>query len=327
MKAVEISSYGAPDVLKLIEVEAPSLAGDTEVLIEVKAAGINRPDVIQRMGMYPAPPGASPLPGLEVAGIIKEVGSAVTTVAIGDKVCALVAGGGYAEMCIAPEETCLPVPDGFSFAEAAALPETFYTVWSNVFNRANLQKGESILIHGGSSGIGSTAIQLAKAFGATVYTTAGSDEKCSFCSGLGADVAINYKSQDFVDVIQTATNGKGVDVVLDMVGGDYLPRNINCMAVDGRHVTIAFLNGPLAEINIMPIMIKRLTLTGSTLRARSVDYKGAIAAELKEKVWPLLNAGTIKPQIYKTFPLKDAAKAHAMMEESSHMGKIVLITT
>lgn len=324
MKAVEISSYGAPEVLRITDFEAPTSLRDNEVLIDVKAAGINRPDVIQRLGMYPPPPGASPIPGLEVAGMIKAVGKNISHWSIGDKVCALVTGGGYAEECIAPEETCLPIPTGFSFAEAAALPETFFTVWSNVFDRGGLQAGETFLVHGGSSGIGSVAIQLAKAFGASVYTTAGSDEKCAFCTSLGADLAINYKEKNFAEEILKATDGKGVDVVLDMVGGDYISQNISCMAMDGRHVSIAFLNGPMVELNMLPVMLKRLTLTGSTLRARDNAFKGAIAGNLKSKVWPLLDAGKVRPQIHKIFPLADAAKAHKMMEESSHMGKIIL---
>lgn len=324
MKAVEISSFGAADRLQVTEIESLTSLGDNEVLIDVKAAGINRPDIIQRLGMYPPPPGASPIPGLEVAGIVKSTGTKVSTCSVGDKVCALVTGGGYAQECIAPEETCLPIPAGLDFIQAAALPETFFTVWSNVFDRAGLVAGESLLVHGGSSGIGSVAIQLAKAFGATVYTTAGNAEKCTFCTGLGADLAINYKEQNFEDDILKATDGKGVDVVLDMVGGDYINRNISCMAIDGRHVSIAFLGGPTLEINMLPVMIKRLVLTGSTLRARDNDFKGAIANALKNKVWPLLAAGKISPQIHKIFPLEDAAKAHQMMEESSHMGKIIL---
>lgn len=325
MKAVEISSFGAADVLQITEIEALTSLADNEILIDVKAAGINRPDIIQRLGMYPPPPGASPIPGLEVAGIVKATGKKVSACSVGDKVCALVTGGGYAQECIAPEETCLPIPTGLDFTQAAALPETFFTVWSNVFDRGGLKEGESLLVHGGSSGIGSVAIQLAKAFGAKVFTTAGSDEKCAFCTGLGADLAINYKEQDFGDEILKATDGKGVDVVLDMVGGDYISRNINCMAVDGRHVSIAFLTGPLiAELNMLPVMLKRLTLTGSTLRARDNTFKGAIANALKNKVWPLLAGGKISPQIHKIFPLEEAAKAHKMMEESKHMGKIIL---
>lgn len=326
MKVVEISSFGAADVLQIAEIESPTTLADNEVLIDVKAAGINRPDIIQRLGMYPPPPGASPIPGLEVAGIVKATGRNVSAYSVGDKVCALVTGGGYAQECIAPEETCLPIPAGLNFIQAAALPETFFTVWSNVFDRAGLVAGESLLVHGGSSGIGSVAIQLAKAFGAKVYTTAGSAEKCTFCTGLGADLAINYKEKNFVDDVLKATDGKGVDVVLDMVGGDYINRNINCMAIDGRHVSIAFLGGPSLEINMLPVMIKRLTLTGSTLRARDNTFKGAIANTLKNKVWPLLAAGKVSPQIHKVFPLEEAAKAHQMMEESRHMGKIILTT-
>lgn len=327
MKAVEISSFGAADVLQITEIEALTSLADNEILIDVKAAGINRPDVIQRLGMYPPPPGASPIPGLEVAGLVKATGKNVSAWSVGDKVCALVTGGGYAQECIASEETCLPIPAGYDFTQAAALPETFFTVWSNVFDRGGLKEGESLLVHGGSSGIGSVAIQMAKAFGAKVFTTAGSDEKCAFCTGLGADLAINYNEQDFVDEILKGTDGKGVDVVLDMVGGDYISRNINCMALDGRHVSIAFLTGPLiAELNMLPVMLKRLTLTGSTLRARDNRFKGAIANNLKNKVWPLLEAGKISPQIHKIFPLEEAAEAHKMMEESKHMGKIVLTT-
>ena len=325
MKAVEISSFGAAEVLQITEIEALRPLAEGEILIDVKAAGINRPDVIQRLGMYPPPPGASPIPGLEVAGIVKATGKKVSAWSVGDKVCALVTGGGYAHECIAPEETCLPIPAGFDFIQAAALPETFFTVWSNVFDRGGLKEGESLLVHGGSSGIGSVAIQMAKAFGAKVFTTAGSDEKCAFCTGLGADLAINYKEQDFEDEILKATDGKGVDVVLDMVGGDYISRNINCMALEGRHVSIAFLSGPLiAELNMLPVMLKRLTLTGSTLRARDNAFKGAIANNLKNKVWPLLETGKISPKIHKVFPLEEAAKAHKMMEESKHMGKIIL---
>ena len=324
MKAIEISSYGAADVLKTADIAAPTSLGDGDVLIAVKAAGINRPDIIQRLGMYPPPPGASSILGLEVAGIVKAIGKNVNRHSVGDKVCALVTGGGYAEQCIAAQETCLPIPTGFNFIEAAALPETFFTVWSNVFDRAGLQAGENFLVHGGSSGIGSVAIQLAKAFGAKVYTTAGSEQKCAFCRDIGADLAINYKDLNFVDEILKATDNKGVNVVLDMVGGDYINRNISCMAVDGRHVSIAFLSGAMLELNMMPIMIRRLILTGSTLRARDNAFKGAIAENLKNKVWPLLNKGIIKPQIHKIFPLADAAKAHKMMEESSHMGKIIL---
>ena len=324
MKAVEISSYGAPDVLKLIDVAPLTSIGSFEILIDVKAAGINRPDIVQREGRYPPPAGASPIPGLEVAGTIKAIGEKVTKFSIGESVCALVTGGGYAEECIAHEKTCLPIPSGFDFIQAAALPETFFTVWSNVFDRGGLKSGESILVHGGSSGIGSVTIQLAKAFSATVFTTAGSIEKCNFCTDLGADLAINYKESDFSDEILKATDGNGVDVVLDMVGGDYIAKNIDCLAVDGRHVSIAFLQGPKVSFNMLPVMLKRLTLTGSTLRARSNDFKGEIASNLLDKVWPLLTSGDIQPKIHKVFPLSQAANAHEMMQESSHMGKIIL---
>lgn len=323
MKAVEITKPGGPEVL--VQTDRPDpVAGANEVLIEVEAAGVNRPDVVQRLGLYPPPPGASDIPGLEVAGIVAAVGDGVTSVAVGDKVCALVPGGGYAELCVAPEETCVPMPDGLSFIEAAALPETYFTVWSNVFDRAGLGEGETFLVHGGSSGIGSTAIQLAKAFGATVITTAGSAEKAEFCLSLGADLAINYRETDFEEAVSEFTDGTGVNVVLDMVGGDYLPKNINILAPDGRHVSIAFLKGPMVEVNMMPVMLKRLVLTGSTLRPRDNAFKGAIAKSLQEKVWPMLAAGTIKPIIDTVLPLGKAADAHQLMESSQHMGKIVL---
>lgn len=327
MHAIEISSPGGPDVLKLVERPKPRI-GPGEVLIEVHAAGVNRPDVLQRLGLYPPPVGASDIPGLEVSGIVVEVGANVSCdrpdISIGDSVCALVPGGGYAEFCVAPIETVLPVPEGFSFVEAAAIPETFFTVWSNVFDRAGLQAGESLLVHGGSSGIGSTAIQIAKAFGVRVFTTVGSAEKAEFCQKLGADEVIEYRQNDFVEIVKTTTDGKGVDVVLDMVGGDYINKNINCLTADGRHVSIAFLQGPKVEINMLPVMLKRLTLTGSTLRPRSNAFKGAIACALQEKIWPLFKVGTIKPVIDTIFPFAEAANAHALMETSSHMGKIVL---
>jgi NADPH:quinone reductase len=324
MTAVEITMPGEPDVLKAAQRPTPRF-GDDEVLIEVAAAGVNRPDVLQRRGMYEPPPGTTDIPGLEVAGTVVAVGSGVTRWKVGDRVSALVAGGGYAEYCPAPEGQCLPVPNGFSMVEAACLPETFFTVWTNVFQRGRLRQGESFLVHGGSSGIGTTAIQLAKAFGAKVFATAGNAEKCKACEDLGADRAINYKEEDFVEVIAQATGGKGVDVVLDMVGGDYIPRSIKVMAPEGRHVSIAFLRGPKVELNVEPIMRKRLTLTGSTLRPRSVAEKSAIGAELREKVWPLLSGGKIRPVIYKTFPLAEAAQAHALMESSEHIGKIALV--
>ena len=297
---------------------------DSEVLIQVNAAGINRPDIMQRQGFYPPPPGASDIPGLEVAGSVIETGRKVTHLKQGDKVCALVTGGGYAEYCLANADLCLPVPAGFDFIQAAALPETFFTVWSNIFDRAELKKGETLLVHGGSSGIGTTAIQLAKAFSATVFITAGTAEKCNFCTDLGADAAINYKEQDFVAEIKQLTQGQGVDIILDMMGGDYFPRNLKCMGFDARLVQIAIQNGPKTEINLLPVMLKRLTITGSTLRARNTAFKSKIASQLLEKVWPLLESGKIKPVIYTTFPLEQADKAHKLMESSLHIGKIIL---
>jgi NADPH2:quinone reductase len=324
MTAVEITAPGEPGVLKPAQRDMPKVGPD-EVLIEVAAAGVNRPDVLQRRGMYEPPPGTTDIPGLEIAGTVVAVGNHVKRWKRGDRVCALVAGGGYAEYCTAPEGQCLPVPEGFSMIEAACVPETFFTVWTNVFQRGRLRQGETLLVHGGSSGIGTTAIQLAKAFGAKVFATAGSADKCKACQDLGADRAINYKTEDFVEVITKDTGGKGVDVVLDMVGGDYIPRSIKIMAVEGRHVSIAFLRGPKVELNVEPVMRKRLTLTGSTLRPRPVADKAAIAGELSEKVWPLLSAGKVKPVIFKTFPLAKAAEAHALMESSEHIGKIALV--
>lgn len=323
MQCVEISQPGGPEVLRPATREAP-VPGPGEVLVEVHAAGVNRPDVLQRMGNYDPPKGASPLPGLEIAGRVVALGEGVMDWAADDKVCALVAGGGYAQYCVVPAPQVLPIPKGLSMIEAAALPETFFTVWTNVFERGALRNGERFLVHGGSSGIGTTAIQLAKAFGATVFTTAGSPEKCRACERLGADRAIDYKTEDFVAVVKEATGGRGVDVVLDMVGGDYVQRSIDAMAPDGRHVSIAFLRGPKTTLNLMPVMLKRLTLTGSTLRARSVEEKGRIAGELRAKVWPLIEAGTVKPLIHATFPLEQAAEAHRLMESSAHVGKIVL---
>jgi len=323
MLAIEITEPGGPEVLKTTERGKP-VPTDGEILIEVKAAGVNRPDVVQRRGLYPPPPEASDIPGLEIAGKVIALGDGVKSRAIGDDVCALVPGGGYAEYCVAPSETVLPVPKGFSFVEAAAIPETYFTVWSNLFDRADLKAGETLLVHGGSSGIGSTAIQIAKAMGVKVITTAGSDEKTAFCQGIGADVAINYKDQDFVVAVHEATNGAGVNVVLDMVGGDYIQKNIECLAVDGRHVSIAFLAGPQVNLNMLPVMLKRLTLTGSTLRARDNGFKGEIATNLETHVWPLFRAGTIKPMIDSVFHAKDAVKAHELMESSAHMGKIML---
>ncbi len=326
MKVVEISSYGAPEVLRLSE-RADVHAGAGEVLIRVRASGVNRPDVLQRTGNYPVPPGASDIPGLEVAGEIMSGDAAAMTGAglkVGDRVCALVAGGGYAELCVAPVGQCLPVPGALTDTEAASLPETFFTVWSNVFERAHLQRGETLLIQGGSSGIGVTAIQLGKAMGAQVIVTAGSDEKCAACLALGADHAINYKTSAFEDEINKLTDGKGVDVILDMVAGSYIAREINCLAEDGRIVIIAVQGGTKAEVNAGLVLRKRLTITGSTLRPRSLAFKSAIAASLKAQVWPLVADGTIKPVIHSAFAAADAAGAHALMESNQHVGKIVL---
>ncbi len=326
MKAIEIASYGAPEVLRVTDRPDP-VAGAGELLIRVSASGVNRPDVLQRMGNYPVPPGASDIPGLEVAGVIVSGDARAMAAAglkLGDRVCALVAGGGYAELCVAPVGQCLPVPEGLSDIEAASLPETFFTVWSNVFERARLQSGETLLIQGGSSGIGVTAIQIAKAMGAIVLVTAGSDDKCAACVALGADHAINYKTSDFVEEVKALTQGKGVNVILDMVAGSYVAREIECLAEDGRLVIIAVQGGVKAEINAGLVLRKRLTITGSTLRPRPVEFKAAIAMALKEKVWPLLSSGKIKPVIHRTFAAADAAKAHALMESNSHIGKIVL---
>lgn len=322
MTAIEIPEPGGPEALVPCTRPVPQ-PGEGELLIKVAAAGVNRPDVLQRKGGYPPPPGVTDIPGLELAGEVVATGPGVTDWHGGDQVTALVAGGGYAEYCTAPIGQCLPVPKGLSLAEAAALPETFFTVWSNVFDRGGLQSGESFLVHGGSSGIGTTAIQLAARFGARVFATAGSAEKCRACEELGAERAINYREEDFVEVVTEAT-GEGVDLILDMVGGDYIARDIKALAPEGRLVFIAFLNGPKVEVNFLPIMLKRLTVTGSTLRIRPFDFKAAIAQSLKDKVWPLLEAGDVKPVMYKTFPLTEAAEAHRLMESSSHIGKIVL---
>ena len=295
-----------------------------QVLIKVHAAGINRPDIMQRKGLYPAPKEASDIPGLEVAGTVTALGSDVTHLKIGDTVCALLTGGGYAEYCLATESLCLPIPQHFSFTEAAALPESFFTVWSNVFDRAQLQANETLLVHGGTSGIGTTAIQLASAFGAKVIITAGSEAKCQFSLRLGAHAAINYKTQDFVTEIKRLTTDKGVNVILDMIGGDYFPRNLQCLAFDGRLIQIAIQNGPKTELNLLPLMLKRLTLTGSTLRAREDNFKSNIAQNLLKHVWPLLNKAQIKPIIDSTYKLKDANLAHQRMESSQHIGKIIL---
>ena len=323
MIAIAIREPGPPEVLVPIERQTPEILPG-EVLVKVAAAGVNRPDVMQRQGRYPPPPGASDIPGLEIAGEIAAVGADVKSWRIGDRVCALVSGGGYAEYCAAPAPQCLPIPAGVDLVHAAAIPETFFTVWTNVFERGRLAAGESILIHGGSSGIGTTAIQLAHALGARVITTAGSDEKCAACASLGADVAINYRTADFVAAVKEATSGRGVDVVLDMVGGDYLQRNIECLAMDGRLVQIGQLGGAKSEINTGLILQRRLWLTGSTLRARSVAEKGAIASAVHKSVWPLLEAGTVRVPVHATFPLAQAAAAHRVMESSAHIGKLVL---
>ena len=323
MTAIEISEPGGPEVLVPCERPTPT-PGPGEVLIEVNAAGINRPDVLQRTGGYPPPPGASDIPGLEVAGRIAAVGGDVDDLKVGDQVTALVAGGGYAEYCVAPAAQCLPIPEGLTAVQAAALPETFFTVWTNVFDRGGLQAGESLLVHGGSSGIGTTAIQLASALGARVFTTAGSAEKCKACEKLGAERAINYRDEDFVKVIKDLTGGEGVNVVLDMVGGSYVQRNISALAPDGRLCYIAFLGGSKAEINLTPMMLKRITISGSTLRPRPIAFKAEIAQNLKKTVWPLIEAGKITPVIHKTFSLRDANEAHSLMESSAHIGKIVL---
>ena len=324
MTAIEISSFGGPEGLTPCQRPVPQPAAG-EVLIKVRAAGVNRPDVIQRQGNYPPPPGASDIPGLEVSGEIVALGDGVSGWQLGDSTAALVSGGGYAEYCTAPAPQCLPVPQGLSLTEAAALPETFFTVWTNVFQRGHLVSGESFLVHGGSSGIGTTAIQLAKAFGARVFTTAGNAEKCRVCEQLGAERAINYRDEDFVQVIKEMTQDIGVNVILDMVGGDYIPRNLSLLAVEGRLVQIAFLDGPkVASMNFLPLMLKRLTVTGSTLRPRGVAEKAVIAAELKDQVWPLLEAGTVRPVMDSSYPLADAPAAHARMESSQHIGKIML---
>jgi len=323
MRAVEITQPGKPEVLKVGTRPVPQ-ARAGEVLIRVAAAGVNRPDVMQRTGHYPVPPGASDIPGLELAGSIVALGEGVKEWRIGDAVTALVQGGGYAEYCTAPAPQCLPVPKGTTPIEAASLPETFFTVWSNVFDRAGLKAGESFLVQGGSSGIGVTAIQMVKAFGHTVFATAGSAEKCEACVRLGADRAINYKTEDFAAVVKEATAGKGVNVILDMVGGDYVERELKCLADDGRIAVIAFLGGTKATINLSEILRRRLTISGSGLRPRSIEFKGAIARNLREKVWPLIASGKIKAVIHKTFPLAEAAKAHELMESSQHIGKIVL---
>jgi putative PIG3 family NAD(P)H quinone oxidoreductase len=323
MNCIVLDGFGGPEVLKPGKRPMPKPAAG-EVLIKVAAAGVNRPDVLQRTGNYTPPPGASDLPGLEVAGTIAALGDGVAGWKVGDQAMALVAGGGYAEYCAAPAPQCLPVPKGFGMVEAAAVPETFFTVWTNVFDRGRLQKGETFLVHGGSSGIGTTAIQLAHLFGAKVITTVGGDDKAEACRRIGADVVVNYKTQDFVKEVMQATGDKGADLILDMVGGGYINRNLACLAVEGRLVQIAFLQGAKAEINLAQVMTKRQTITGSTLRPRSVAQKGEIAATLKAKVLPLFEAGKAKPLVFKTFPLAQAADAHRLMESSAHIGKLVL---
>jgi putative PIG3 family NAD(P)H quinone oxidoreductase len=323
MRVVEITRFGPPEVLEIRERPIP-IPGPGDVLIKVAAAGVNRPDVIQRYGKYPPPPGASDIPGLEVSGHIAGVGEGVVEWRDGDAVCALLAGGGYAEYCVAPQVQCLPPPDRVSLVDAAALPETFFTVWTNVFERGRLAPNETMLVHGGSSGIGTTAIQLGHAFGARVFATAGSDEKCTACVALGAAAAFNYRTADWVAACRDATDGRGVDLILDIVGGDYVSRNLELLAAEGRLVQIAFLKSSKVEIDLMQVMRRRLTITGSTLRPRSPEEKGAIARQLLERVWPLFARAQVKPVVHARFPLDQAAAAHRMMEQSEHIGKIVL---
>ena len=323
MNCIEITKPGGPENLLLVKKQTPKPNQD-EVLIKVKAAGINRPDIMQREGRYPPPPGASDIPGLEIAGEIVEINASNTRFKLGDKVCALVSGGGYSSYCNAPIQQTLPIPIGLSFVEAAAIPETFFTVWTNVFDRGNLSKQDTILIHGGTSGIGTTAIQLARAFGAKVFTTVGSDEKCIKTKTLGAELSINYKKKDFAEEINNYTNKKGVNMVLDMIGAEYFDKNLNILSVNGKLVIIAFQGGFEKKLNLLPILTKRLTVTGSTLRPRSPNEKGLIAESLYKKVWPLIEKGVVMPQIYGTYKLEDASKAHTLMESSQHIGKIVL---
>jgi len=324
MKAIVITGAGGPDVLQIEDRPQPVITS-SEVLVKVSAAGVNRPDIYQRKGNYSPPKEASQdIPGLEIAGIIAAIGDKVTRWKVGDKICALVTGGGYAEYCNVPEGQCLPVPGNLNFAEAASLPETFFTVWSNVFDRGKLQPGESLLVHGGSSGIGVTAIQMATALGSTVYVTAGSDEKCKFCEELGASKAINYRTENFSNIILQLTNGKGVNVILDMIGGDYTGGNISSLADEGRLVLINAMKGKDVQIDLAQIMRKRLTITGSMLRSREIGFKNAIARSLEQHIWPLLASGKIKPIIHAVFPVEEAAKAHALMESSEHAGKIAL---
>ena len=324
MRYIAIDGFGAPEVMSVATGPRPS-PGPGEVLVKVTAAGVNRPDVAQRQGNYPPPPGASQVMGLEIAGIVAGKGEGVTGIEIGERVCGLANGGGYAEYCLLPAGQALPVPDGFDDFQAAAIPETFFTVWANLFQMAGLTEGESVLVHGGSSGIGTTAIQLARAFGASVFATAGSAEKCAACEKLGASLAINYREQDFVEVVKDKTGGRGVDVILDMVGASYFQRNLSALAQDGCLSMIAFLSGPKVEnVNLLPIMVKRLTVTGSTMRPRTEDEKRRIRDELQEQVWPLLESGRVKPVIDNVFAFEDVVAAHRRMEEGSHIGKIVL---
>ena len=323
MIAISIAKPGGPDVLQPIEMPVPR-PGPREVLIRVAAAGVNRPDLMQREGKYPPPPGASDIPGLEVSGTITACGADAQRWREGDQVCALVSGGGYAEYCVAPDVQCLPIPSTIDRVSAAAIPETFFTVWTNVFDRGRLRARESFLVHGGASGIGTTAIQIAKAFGARVFATAGTDEKCAACERLGAERAINYKTGDFSAALMSLTGGRGIDVILDMVGEPYFSRNVDLLAVEGRLVQIAVLRGARAEINLAHVLRRRITITGSTLRSRTVDEKGAIANALEEAVWPLLDAGSIRPVVYATFPLAQAAEAHRVLESGGHIGKIAL---
>ncbi|WP_081847852.1 NAD(P)H-quinone oxidoreductase [Microbulbifer sp. HZ11] len=324
MRYIDLPEHGGPEKMVVAEGELPK-AGAGEVLIRVAAAGVNRPDIVQRAGYYPPPPGASPVMGLEVAGEVAAVGGGVQRWKIGDRVCALTNGGGYAEYAVAPQGQCLPIPEGLGDIEAAALPETFFTVWSNLMHRAHLQSGEVLLVHGGSSGIGTTAIQIAANLGVRVFTTAGSDRKCAVCEQLGAEQAINYREQDFVETVLSATGGNGANVILDMVGGAYVDRNIQCAARDGRIVNIAFLNGAKVEVNMLPVMLKRLTLTGSTLRPQPPEVKEAIARDLEQHVWPLIAAGKIRPHVTATYPLQSVADAHRKMESGESIGKIVLV--
>jgi putative PIG3 family NAD(P)H quinone oxidoreductase len=325
MTAIEIAEPGGPEVLRPCERRVPR-AGSGEVLLRVIAAGVNRPDVMQRSGSYPPPPGAPDIPGLEIAGEVIALGDGVVEPGIGDVVCALVAGGGYAQYCVAAAELCLPVPAGMEAAEAAGIPETYFTVWTNVFERGRLAEGERLLVHGGASGIGTTAIQLARAFGATVLATAGTPEKCAYCERLGAEQAIDYRAEDFVAAVAEATGGEGVDVLLDMVGGDYFPRNLACLAVEGRLVQIALQRGAESTIDLSALMRQRLTVTGSTLRPRTNEQKAVVARALRERVWPLLEQGQVRPVIHARFPLAGAADAHRLMEAGGHMGKILLDT-